>query len=325
MKKKSGFILSLIVSGIAIIWLIQKVNIQEFQHTIKQINYLWWLFSALIYLFAFFPRGLRWQLMLSTIKKVPLADSTQVVVLGYAANNLLPFRLGEIVRAYIMGNKNSISKITCLGSIVAERVIDGIVIVCLLGMSMILLTSTIQQTEALKQIFFTSGIIFLSAVFLLILILIYSKTILKIGKRFFGQSEQAFLEKIVNSLNFLRTKRILFQTLLLSIFVWLIEGAMFALVLWVMGFKNPVAMGYFCLGIVNLGILLPSAPGYIGVYQAASVFAFLALGYSESAGLAYGLLIHTAQYIPITLIGITIFHRFGYRFSNFYKNISGTT
>jgi len=325
MKKKSGLILSLGVSGIAVFWLIRKVNFQEFELAVKQVNYLCLFSASLIYLLGFFPRGLRWQLMLSTIKKITLTDSTQAVVLGYAANNVLPFRLGELVRAYAMGNKNNISKVTCLGSIAAERVLDGIVIVSLLGLSMISLTALIQQAQALKHILLTSGFIFLFAVFSLILTLVYSEAILKLWKRFLGQTGLAVLGKIIHSLSFLRSRKILFQVIFLSIVIWLIEGAMFVLILWAMNFENPVSAGYFCLGIINLGILLPSAPGYIGVFQAASVFAFLTLGYHESAGLAYGLLVHLAQYIPVTLIGIFIFIRFGYRFSEFYNTISSKT
>jgi hypothetical protein len=324
MKKKSGLILSLGVSGIAIFWLIRKVNFQEFEHAVKQVNYSYLLSASLIYLLGFFPRGLRWQLMLSTIKKVSLADSTQAVLMGYAANNVLPFRLGEFVRAYIMGNKNNISKVTCLGSIAAERILDGIVIVSLLGLSMISLTATARQAQTLKHILLTSGFIFLFAVFLPVLILIYSDAILKLWKRFLGQTGLTVFEKIIHSLSFLRAKRILLQVLLLSIAVWLIEGVMFVLILWAMNIENPVAVGYFCMGIINLGILLPSAPGYIGVFQAASVFAFLTLGYQDSAGLAYGLLVHLTQYIPVTMTGIFIFIRFGYRFSDFYETISGT-
>lgn len=323
MKKKGGFVLSLGISGLAIFWLIQKVNLQEVEHAMAQINYVFWLSSALIYLLGFFPRGLRWQLMLSTIKKVSLADSTRIVALGYAANNILPLRLGEVVRAYVMGNKNDTSKITCLGSIGAERVIDGIVMVSFLGLSMLSLTASIQQSGELKQILFACGAIFLSAVFLLILILAFSETILQKWKNLWGQTGLTIIENLIHSWSFLRTKKILFKVLLLSILVWLIEGAMFVLIAWNMGLSNPAATGYFILGIVNLGILLPSAPGYIGVYQAATVFAFLALGYSESAGLAYGLLVHLAQYIPITIIGIVIFIHLRYKVRDFYKDVSG--
>jgi uncharacterized protein (TIRG00374 family) len=125
MKKKGGLILSLGVSIAAIIWVMQKVNIQSVAEAMKQTHVIYWVSAILIYLIGFFPRGLRWQLMLSKIKSVSFSDSTQIVILGYAANNLLPFRLGELVRAYVMGIKNNISKITCLGSIGAERVMDG--------------------------------------------------------------------------------------------------------------------------------------------------------------------------------------------------------
>ncbi len=322
MKKKSGLIISLGISFIAIIWLLQKVNWPEVEQAFKQVNFFWWLASAFLYLLGFFPRGLRWQLMLSTVNKVSIKDSLQIVVLGYASNNILPFRLGEVVRAYIMGTKNNMSRLTCLASIAAERIIDGIVILSILGISMISLTAAIQHTGRIQQILLTGGAVFLSAVITLILLLVFSDRILKIWKSVIGQTGLVPLEKIINSFSFLRTRKILFQVLTLSILIWLLEGGMFILILWVMDFNNPVAMGYFCMGIINLGILIPSAPGYVGIFQAASVFSFLALGYGESTGLAYGLLVHLAQFIPITLIGIFIFIRFGYSFGSFYKSIS---
>jgi uncharacterized protein (TIRG00374 family) len=325
MKKKGGLVLSLSVSGIAVFWLVQKVSLQEAAQAMQQVNYFWWMSSALIYLVGFFPRGVRWRLMLSAVKKVSFFDSTRIVVLGYAANNLLPFRLGEVVRAYVMGNKNNISRITCIGSIGAERVIDGIVIVSLLGISMISLTVSGDQAEVLKKIFLTCGAVFLSAICLLVLVLINAEKILKRGENIFGNTGVAILEKLIHSLSFFRTRKILINILILSIFIWLIEGAMFVLILWDMGFKNPLTTGYFCLGIINLGILLPSAPGYVGVYQAAAVFAFLAIGYGESAGLSYGLLVHIAQYVPITIIGIIIFIHFGYRANEFYKTVTRTS
>jgi uncharacterized protein (TIRG00374 family) len=325
MRKSSGLILSLGISGITIFWLFHAVDWQEVKQSVLQINGLSFLVGISIYLLTFLPRGLRWKLMLTSIKNVTVSDSTQVVVLGYAANNLLPFRLGELVRAYTMGRKYNISKVSCLGSIAAERVIDGIVIVSLLGLSMIFLTAVIQQTEALQKVFLTGGGIFLIAVFLIIIFLSYSDNILDLWKRKIGQKGLVFLEKSIHSITFFRSKKILIQVLLLSICVWLLEGTVFVVILWTMGINNPVAAGYFCLGIVNLGILLPSAPGYVGVFQAASVFAFIALGYSESSGLAYGLLVHIIQYIPATLTGIIIFIRFGYRVEEFYRTISDSS
>ncbi len=317
MKKR--FILGLLLSSIAIFWLIQKVELNEVIDTIRDVNYFFFVSAGIIYLVGFLPRGLRWQLMLSTVKKVSVSDSTQTVVLGYAANNILPFRLGEVVRAYAMGNKNNISKITCLGSIATERVLDGIVIVSLLGISMLSLTDRIQGMRVTNQIFLIGGTIFLLSILVLFIMAKFSEVILKLWKNIIGNFGYGFLEKMINSLKFFRSKGLLFKVSLLSITVWLIEGSMFVLILWIMGLENPVIMGYFCLGIINLSILLPSVPGYFGVYQAASVFAFLTFGYSKSTGLAYGLIIHLAQYIPITLAGVVIFLKFGYKFSDFYN------
>jgi uncharacterized protein (TIRG00374 family) len=325
MKKTGGLIVSLGISGVAIVWLVSKIDLLEVRLVVQQMNLTWVAAAAGIYLIGFLPRGLRWQLMLSTVKQVSLPESTRVVVMGYAANNILPFRLGEVVRAYIMGNKNNISRTTCLGSIATERIIDGIVILLLLGGSMVFLPSAVQREEGLQKILLTGGVVFLAAVAVLALVLVFSEKIPGLWKKHIGTRGLAFIEKSIHSVSFLRSKHLLLQTISLSILVWLFEGLMFVLILWAMGIDNPVASGYFCFGIINLGILIPSAPGYVGVFQAASVFSFLALGHSEASGLAFGLLVHFLQFIPVTLVGIAIFLRYGYRFNEFYKAVSGTS
>jgi hypothetical protein len=322
MKSKSGILFSLAFSGAAIFWLVHKLDYQSVMSVASRINYGIWFAVALIYVAGFLPRGLRWQLMLSTIKKVSFVDSLQIVILGYAANNILPFRLGELVRAYAMGKKNGVSKITCLGSIGAERIIDGIVLLFLLGVSFLSLSTGVQEDPAVQKLMLFGGIIFTTAMFLIMLLLLFSQPILNISERLLGNSIRSLLEKILHSVSFFRTRTILFKVTLLSFIVWLIEGSMFGLVLWDMGITNAVAAGYFCLGIVNLGILIPSAPGYVGIFQAASVLAFLALGYGKAEGLVYGLIVHVAQYLPITLIGIAVFINLGYRFDEFYKSIA---
>ncbi|MEM3101468.1 MAG: lysylphosphatidylglycerol synthase transmembrane domain-containing protein [Candidatus Nitrosotenuis sp.] len=321
MKAKGKLIFGLLLSSIAILWIIWKVDFREVVETIKHINFFFFIFAGIIYLIGFLPRGLRWQLMLSTITKVSVYDSTETVVLGYAANNLLPFRLGEVVRAYVMGNRNNVSKVTCLGSIATERIFDGVVIVSLFGLSILYLEGEIHEMTVLNQIFFAGGVIFLLSIFSLFIFVKFSEIVLRLWKKTFGSFGQDFLVKVLKSLEFFHNKGLLLKVLILSIIIWLIEGSMFVLILWVMGLENPVIMGYFCLGVVNLSILLPSVPGYFGVFQAASVFAFLTLGYSKSTGLAYGLIIHLAQYIPITLAGVVVFFKFGYKFNDFYKTI----
>ncbi len=325
MKKTSGFIVSLCISGVAIAWLVSRIDLSEVQHTVTQVHYPWVIAATVLYLAGFLPRGLRWQLMLSTIQRVSLAESTRVVIMGYAANNVLPFRLGEVVRAYIMGSKNNISRITCLGSIATERIIDGIIILFLLGLSMVFLTPSIQQAAGLNRILLTGGIVFLSAVAVLVLVLAYSEKIPLLWEKYIGETGYTLIQKSIRSVIFLRSKHLLVRTMTLSVIVWLLEGLMFVLILWAMGLDNPIASGYFCLGIINLGILIPSAPGYVGVFQAAAVFSFLTLGLSEASGLAFGLLIHVLQFIPVTLIGIVFFLRYGYRFNEFYKAVSGAS
>ena len=79
---------------------------------------------------------------------------------------------------------------------------------------------------------------------------------------------------------------------------------MFLLALPAMSLTATPVLAYFTLGLVSFGILLPSAPGYVGVFQGCCLIAFAAFAIPEEIALSYGLIVHASQFIPTTLIGL---------------------
>lgn len=79
-------------------------------------------------------------------------------------------------------------------------------------------------------------------------------------------------------------------------------------------FRLPLSWQAACtvLGIVNLGILIPSSPGYVGVFHSCVVLSLGIFGVPTGEALAYAIVIHLAQYLPVTLIGLGIFAKFGF-------------
>jgi glycosyltransferase 2 family protein len=98
-----------------------------------------------------------------------------------------------------------------------------------------------------------------------------------------------------------------------------LEAVCFIFFLQQMGIAGAWSKGVFCLAIVNFSILVPSAPGYVGVFQAGTVAAFMAMGQDVSFGLAFGVAIHAAQFIPTTLIGVALTILMGLNWRQLYQ------
>jgi uncharacterized membrane protein YbhN (UPF0104 family) len=114
------------------------------------------------------------------------------------------------------------------------------------------------------------------------------------------------LERALGAVTFLKSPTALMTSLGLSLVIWSCEGMMFVVLAMAMHLNHPFEVGFLTLAVVNLGILLPSAPGYIGIFQIAAVSAFMVLGHSQAEGLAFGVLVHAAQFIPLTLLGLIL-------------------
>ena len=124
--RKQLFI-SIVIALICLYWAFRGIS---FPHLISGAS-KWPKESGLLWLFASIHRGWffrtwRWQILIRPIYAIPIFDLLGPLILGYFANNILPFRMGELVRAHIIGQKFKISRTASLGTILLERLCDMI-------------------------------------------------------------------------------------------------------------------------------------------------------------------------------------------------------
>jgi uncharacterized protein (TIRG00374 family) len=260
-----------------------------------------------VYCLGFVLRSWRWKFLLP--RGVSIGDSLGAVVLGYAANNVLPARLGEIVRAQAIGQKCKISRSLALASILVERVFDGLVLTGLLYMG--IRGSTIP-TWALSVGVLGLSIFGGAMAFVLLLALTRSLWESKINI-LPSLKLQNVLQQFATGLTLVwRTAFLPITTFALTLTVWLVEGIMFYIAIQAFELKVPPTAALFVMGLVNLGILVPSAPGYLGAFQYFGTLALSAWQVSSAKALACVVLIHACQYLPITLWGLSYIPYFGF-------------
>src|SRR3990170_6531590 len=109
-----------------------RTDLGELADALADANY-WWVAPAIaVWFLAAIVRSLRWHYLLRGLASLSTATLYPIVIIGYMANNLLPLRTGEIVRAYVLGERHKVSKMSTLGTIAVERVFDGVVLVSFL-------------------------------------------------------------------------------------------------------------------------------------------------------------------------------------------------
>lgn len=300
-----------------------QVNLKSAASTLRRFG-LWWTVPMLLcYLSSFLTRGVRWALLLRPVETVSWCTSTGVVFAGYMANNLLPLRLGEIVRALVLGRVTSARVEGTLSTIVLERVFDGLVLV---GMISLVLARSEVGKEAGGVVAYTGGtsaLVFLGALLFVVAARLFPRFILSGVRRTLGWipvfEEKKGLEatgSLLRGLKTLALDRRLFAVIGLSIAVWVLEGGMFWVGLWAFSLDAGAATAFLTLAFVNLSILVPSAPGYVGVFQGATILAFGAFGLPEEIALSYSVVVHVLQYVSVTIIGLVVLIAYGVSFTN---------
>lgn len=328
-------IIGLLLSGFALYVIFKNIPLPELVSYLKSVNYWWVIPSVAISLLSFLIRVVRWQLLLSPVKKTSFWSAHHPLMIGFMLNCLLPGRLGELARPAIFCKKENVAFSKVLATVGAERVFD--VVVLLLSFVMVLATVEISPTLDLsfgnyhmnKATLEMIGVTTLRLSFALIACIalvsvrqsreFIKRTILSLpGFVFFAGS--AFREKIreklclslthmidnvATGLDLLKSPKKVSLCLGLSFLVWAVAGISY----YVMAFGCPgidlsFVQMYAMMVILCLFISLPSAPGFWGLWEAGGVFGLLIFGVSGKEAAGFTLANHVFQMLPVIIMGL---------------------
>ena len=236
------------------------------------------------------------------------------MMIGYMTNNVLPLRAGEVVRVYVVARRGSASAgaagrshpfWTTLATLVVERVLDSLVVVLVLAV-LVLVVPVPRFLEVAALVVLA---IDLAGVTMLIALVAAPQVCVRLITRLVGRwpalqrKALTAFETFVHGLDGIRTPSHAAPLIAWTILVWLAPVFAAWTVLMALDLHLPFAAPWAVLAFVGLGVSIPSAPGYVGVFHAAAVLAVGLFGVSRSTGVGYALLFHASQILPVTLIG----------------------
>jgi hypothetical protein len=308
-------LLGLAISAAFLIWALRQASsFGAVAGALRDANYAWAAPALAVYFVGVWFRALRWRVLLGPLCRLSAARLFPIVVVGYMANNVLPARLGELVRAYVFGEREGVSKSAVVATIFVERTFDGLTMI--IFMLIVGLTMTLNDT--LQGILYSSGAVFVVALVAFVAlatgprraVVLLARLTRPLPARVRGLADQV-AARFVEGLGSLGSMGNVLAVLGLSLLAWTAEATMYLLL--GLGFALPVGPNAYLLttAVANIGGMLPSSPGYVGTFEWFAMTALSAFGLQSDAALSYVLALHALLLLPVTLLGFVYLWRLG--------------
>jgi len=325
--KKWQFWLGVLIS-ILFIWVaLRGLQLDEFWGAVKQANYLWLIPGIGVYFVGVWVRAWRWHYLLGPIKKIPTKNMFPITTIGYMGNNVYPARAGEVLRAVILKRKEGVSVSASLATIIVERIFDGVVMLAFVFVNLpelAKLTGASGFVGNIQQVALIGTGVFLGALGIFLVAAMFPHTTAKAGLwgiEHFAPSRLhekiiGIMNKFLDGLASLRSPFNVLMVFFTSVIIWLLETGKY----WFVMHAFDFSVSFFALmlmnGIVNLATTIPSAPGYIGTFDAPGIAVLTAYGVDQATAAGYTLVLHVALWVPITLLGAYYLTREGIQWSD---------
>jgi len=304
----------LAVSAFFMALLFRKINFSQLAVALGSVDARFIALAVLFTFFSYFLRAVRWRYLLISEKKIPLSSLYPATIIGYMANNLLPARLGEFVRAYVLAKREKLDTPLVFASLVIDRIFDGFTVLAMLLITLFtvhLPAGMEHAASALKAGGVTMFLLYCGVLtFLLLLKLRTMRTlslvqsVLKPFPARIAESVIPLLGSFIGGIRLSSHGRHSAAILLTSVLIWVFAVLPVDMTLRSFGIDLPITASMFIMVLLVFAVMVPAAPGFIGTYHYACVMGLSVFGISEATSLSIALIIHGTGFFPVIIAGL---------------------
>ena len=306
-------IFGLAISIACLIVIFRQINYSEVRSAILNFQWAYLCVGIISLTFGYSLRILRWSVLLKSAGAGISPTKCIAPFLGsITLNNILPMRLGDVIRALVFPSSIGVEKIIAAGSLVMERLVDLMTLLTCLAIGHAV-NPAIQFPDWLTKVslsFASIGGVSLMLLFLFSgylsnwcarLIISDTKVQNKFGR--IMQKILTVLSELLGSFAAMSRFSILLKLFVLSMLVWVGEAGLFWSLLLGFGFDVRPEIALFVMAMTTLSTLVPSSPGYVGPFHLAAFTAISILGGTSAQAASYAVLAHLSVWLPTTLAG----------------------
>lgn len=263
-------------------------------------------------------RAVRWTVFLRPAARISLAGATSATAIGLMANNVLPARVGEFVRAYALGRRERVPVTTSFAGIFLERLFDGLAVVGILYA----VTWVHPFPEWVATTVRVGFYVFLAGLAFVFGLVVRPDATVGLARRIAGRlsggrledAVERFLAALLDGFRLLRSPPLVVLSFLLALLQWSLLTGLYWLGLVAFGIVDGVGWtgAFFVNSVATLGVAVPSSPGFVGTFEAFIVKSLEVFEVDRTAAFTYAAGFHAVSFIPTTIVGLVYFLREGF-------------
>lgn len=309
--KKHSVAIGLLISAVFLYIAFRKTDLAELGHHLAAANYFYLVPASLLTVAALWVRAMRWGLLLHPLRKITADTLFSATSIGFMCNNLLPMRLGELVRAFVIRRSTGVRASAAFATIVVERLFDLFSMIGIFGLLLIVAPFHNRQFKAGALLACIGGLVVLA-------VLIFYHARPAPAERLLGRVLPGRIrERVLGLLRSFGAGLTIFRdparllgvgglTLLMWFMIAVVIKICFASArLEEGGLTLPATSSLVVLVVIAIGVMVPSGPGFVGTMQAAAVLGLAIVGYGDrDRALSFSILYHATQWFPVVVVGL---------------------
>jgi uncharacterized protein (TIRG00374 family) len=305
-------VIGILISLLCIYLVLRGVDLGQTAHLLGDVQPAWLGLAVVAGIADLVFRALRWRCLIAPIHKVPLRRLSGYMMVGYLANNVLPARLGELVRSHYLGDREGISRSATLGTVLVERVVDTVVLVGIGAAAILILNIRGVVVSAILVGIALAGL------------LVVALAVALAAHRLPGANRVAALLgrkprvkgavlRLRDGLRVAAMPKTIAAAAILSVAAWSCTVVAVLAAGQALGIQLTVGEGALLAAGTNLATAVPSGPGYLGTFEYAGKTIAVAFGLPAARGLALALLIHVLTLAITSVGGVAALIRLGWQ------------
>lgn len=327
--KRWQFWVGLLISAFFLYDVLRDLELGSFWIEVRQANYWWLLPGVAVYFVAVWVRAWRWHYLLRPLKSISTRTMFPIVAIGYMGNNIYPARAGEVLRAVVLKRREGVAISASLATVIVERVFDGVVMLAFVFLNLPELARLTGGDKligdlGIQDIALWGSVAFIGALLVFLLAAMFPIHTERVANWLIGHLVPArFRERVsgltarfLGGLESLRSPREALMVFLTSVVIWLLETGKYWFVMHAFDFQVSFFALMLMNGVVNLATTIPSAPGYVGTFDAPGIAVLKAYKVPAAVATSYTFVLHVALWLPITLLGAYYLAREGVKWGD---------
>jgi glycosyltransferase 2 family protein len=308
-KTALGYLIALV----CLFWVFHDLPLRELRTSVERINWVWIAAAIFCDVASYAIQGWRWGELLKPLGRLSARRSTQAVYAGLFINEILPLRLGELLRSYLAARWIGAPVSKVIPSVVVERFLDGLWLATAVGM--VASRVPLPKDLVVGGDILGAAVVAAAALFAVLVLRAGGRTVesTSTAQAQFGllRRFRAWVDLQAAGLRAIGRSTRFWAAFGASPFVILLQGVAFWLVMKACHLDLPLYSGLAVFLIVHLGTALPNAPGNVGSYQFFCVVGLAFFGVDKPQAAAFSLVVFVLLTIPLWGIGYLALLRSG--------------